>query len=121
MDSKDVAVLGRRMVADALLAQGAISNDSSEGRRPVLRVRGRGRDLIVRVSTRRGGDWQTSIAYLGADTSYWRPLRNLLSAADRDLHHRLVDLGRRAGIGDDISAIRVWDIVCWMHARKSGI
>ncbi|MGO1338539.1 MAG: DUF6308 family protein, partial [Cellulosimicrobium funkei] len=36
---------------------------------------------------------------------------------DRALHRHLVSLRDEAGIGDDISALRVFDVVVWMHHR----
>ncbi|MGO1239805.1 MAG: DUF6308 family protein [Cellulosimicrobium funkei] len=38
-------------------------------------------------------------------------------AHDRALHRHLVSLRDEAGIGDDISALRVFDVVVWMHHR----
>ncbi|MGW9416974.1 DUF6308 family protein [Cellulosimicrobium funkei] len=49
--------------------------------------------------------------------SFWEALRAELRADDRALHRHLVSLRDEAGIGDDISALRVFDVVVWMHHR----
>ncbi|MGO1333472.1 MAG: DUF6308 family protein [Cellulosimicrobium funkei] len=47
----------------------------------------------------------------------WAPPRADPRAHDRALHRHLVSLRDEAGIGDDISALRVFDVVVWMHHR----
>ncbi|MET7132644.1 DUF6308 family protein [Cellulosimicrobium sp. MI9406] len=49
--------------------------------------------------------------------SFWEALRAELRADDRALHRHLLSLRDEAGIGDDISALRVFDVVVWMHHR----
>jgi len=49
--------------------------------------------------------------------SFWEALRAALRADDRALHRHLLSLRDEAGIGDDISALRVFDVVVWMHHR----
>ncbi len=57
---------------------------------------------------------------VGAPDSYWESLRRALGADDRALYNRLVRLRTTAGIGEDISAIRVFDIVVWMLGRAEA-
>ncbi|MGO1341166.1 MAG: DUF6308 family protein, partial [Cellulosimicrobium funkei] len=49
--------------------------------------------------------------------SWGPPPRAPPPAHDRALHRHLVSLRDEAGIGDDISALRVFDVVVWMHHR----
>ncbi|WP_251149765.1 DUF6308 family protein [Cellulosimicrobium sp. Marseille-Q4280] len=49
--------------------------------------------------------------------SFWEALRAALRADDRALHRHLLSLRDEAGIGDDISALRVFDVVVWMQNR----
>lgn len=46
--------------------------------------------------------------------NFYRNLRAALTADDRRLHARLIEIRDDAEIGDDISAIRVFDILAWM-------
>lgn len=49
--------------------------------------------------------------------SFWEALRNALNADDRALYKHLESLRDEAGIGSDISILRVFDVVVWMHYR----
>ncbi|WP_264029290.1 DUF6308 family protein [Cellulosimicrobium sp. SH8] len=49
--------------------------------------------------------------------SFWDALHAALRADDGALHRHLLSLRDEAGIGDDISALRVFDVVVWMHHR----
>lgn len=49
--------------------------------------------------------------------SFWDALRAALRADDRALHRHLLSLRDEAGIGDDISALRIFDVVVWLHHR----
>ncbi|PRZ08602.1 hypothetical protein BCE75_101278 [Isoptericola sp. CG 20/1183] len=51
------------------------------------------------------------------DGSFWTWLANALRADECALHRHLLSLRREAGIGDDISALRVFDVVVWMEHR----
>ncbi|MET8690992.1 DUF6308 family protein [Streptomyces bauhiniae] len=60
---------------------------------------------------------------LGRPPHFWLPLHTALRADDHALHHTLLDLRKRAGIPETVSALRVCDIVLWMaHAKdhKAG-
>src|SRR5699024_10431972 len=50
----------------------------------------------------------------GAQWTFWH---ESLTAHDRSLHEYLLSLRAEAGLADDISALRVLDIVVWMHYR----
>jgi hypothetical protein len=54
---------------------------------------------------------------LGAPTDFWASLRETLAADDQALHRRLLNIRDEAGVGDDVSALRVFDVVCWMLAQ----
>ncbi|MEU6386474.1 DUF6308 family protein [Streptomyces bauhiniae] len=51
---------------------------------------------------------------LGRPSHFWLPLRTALRADDKALHHTLLDLRKRAGVPETVSALRVCDIVLWM-------
>ncbi|WP_127360471.1 DUF6308 family protein [Actinacidiphila soli] len=48
---------------------------------------------------------------------FWEPLRCTLRADGQHLHERLLKIRAESGIGDDISPLRVFDIVVWMHGK----
>lgn len=50
----------------------------------------------------------------GAQWTFWQ---EALTACDRSLHEHLLSLRTEAGLPDQISALRVLDIVVWMHHR----
>jgi hypothetical protein len=56
-------------------------------------------------------------AALGGEHYFWEPLRGSLRADGAALHHRLLAIRDQAGVGTEISAIRVFDIIAWMDAR----
>ncbi|MBD5785055.1 hypothetical protein IF650_02570 [Cellulosimicrobium terreum] len=49
--------------------------------------------------------------------SFWEALHASLRAEDRGLHEHLLSLRAESGIGDDISALRVFDVAVWMEHR----
>jgi hypothetical protein len=50
---------------------------------------------------------------------HWEPLRQTLRADD--LHPRLLELRERAGLGPEVSALRVLDVVTWMEGKSAGM
>lgn len=54
---------------------------------------------------------------VGAPDGFWQALNSDLRADDNDRHHKLLDIRAQSGIGEDISALRVFDIVTWMPGR----
>ncbi|MGA5650098.1 DUF6308 family protein [Streptomyces seoulensis] len=51
---------------------------------------------------------------LGSPSHFWLPLHTALRADGNALHHTLLDLRKRAGVPETVSALRVCDIVLWM-------
>jgi hypothetical protein len=54
---------------------------------------------------------------VGAPKSYWIALNNDLRVKDKALYRQLLAIRDAAGIEDDISALRVFDIVTWSIGR----
>ncbi len=54
---------------------------------------------------------------VGKPDSFWLGLRAALRADGRGLQERLVRMRTQAEVGDDISAIRVFDVVAWMSGK----
>ena len=48
---------------------------------------------------------------------FWLPLRDWLAADDRANHKHLESLRSQAGLGQDISALRVFDVLTWMTGK----
>jgi len=51
---------------------------------------------------------------VGAPKEFWRALNSDLREADNARHGKLLDIRAQSGIGEDVSALRVFDIVTWM-------
>jgi len=49
--------------------------------------------------------------------NFWLPLHAWLVADERANHHHLEDLRSLAGLGDDISALRVFDVLAWLTGK----
>jgi len=49
--------------------------------------------------------------------NFWLPLHAWLVADERANHHHLEYLRSLAGLGDDISALRVFDVLAWMTGK----
>ncbi|MEV6655019.1 DUF6308 family protein [Streptomyces sp. NPDC051219] len=49
------------------------------------------------------------------DNTFWAALRQALQADEMALYRQLLRLREKAGIGDDIAALRVFDVIAWMH------
>ncbi|WP_030348556.1 DUF6308 family protein [Streptomyces sp. NRRL S-1022] len=49
------------------------------------------------------------------DHSFWAALAAALRADGGALHDRLLRLRDKAGIGEDIGVLRVFDVIAWMH------
>lgn len=48
------------------------------------------------------------------------PLHKSLAADGRELHDRLIRLREQAGLPEQVSALRVFDVVCWMEGKTGG-
>ncbi|MDX2850926.1 DUF6308 family protein [Streptomyces sp. PA03-3a] len=55
----------------------------------------------------------------GNDLSFWTDVRAALRADDRKLVRHLETVRDLAGIGDDITVLRVLDTMAWMHGKDS--
>ena len=51
---------------------------------------------------------------------FWEPLRRRLRADDAALHRRLLRLRDQAGLSPSVTALRVFDVVCWMEGKDRG-
>ncbi len=51
---------------------------------------------------------------------FWEPLRQALRANDAALHRRLLRLRDKAGLSPSVTALRVFDVVCWMEGKDRG-
>jgi hypothetical protein len=51
---------------------------------------------------------------------FWEPLRQQLRANDAALHRRLLRLRDQAGLSASVTALRVFDVVCWMEGKDKG-
>lgn len=54
---------------------------------------------------------------VGHPKRFWAALNEDLRADDGALHQRLLDIRHQSAIGEDISALRIFDIVTWMPGR----
>lgn len=50
---------------------------------------------------------------------HWEPLR--LALRDDGLQERLRELHARAGLGPEVSALRVLDVIAWMEGKAAGV
>jgi len=51
---------------------------------------------------------------------FWEPLRQELRANDAALHRRLLRLRDQAGLSPAVTALRVFDVVCWLEGKEKG-
>jgi hypothetical protein len=57
---------------------------------------------------------------LGTETQHWDPIRRALIADDGALHDRLERLRGLAGLPEEVTALRVLDVLAWMQGRRSA-
>lgn len=55
-----------------------------------------------------------------ADHSFWAALAAALRADNGAFYDQLVCLRGKAGIGEDIGVLRVFDVIAWMHQARRG-
>jgi hypothetical protein len=55
----------------------------------------------------------------GIEYYHWEPLRQALRTDG--LQDRLLDLRQGAGLGPEVSALRILDVVAWMEGKAAGI
>lgn len=58
---------------------------------------------------------------VGRPKHLWLALQTALARDDRALHQRLLAIRDDAEVGEDISPLRVFDVVCWRYATRQGI
>ncbi|OIK01070.1 hypothetical protein BIV25_05910 [Streptomyces sp. MUSC 14] len=54
------------------------------------------------------------------DHSFWASLAAALRADNGTFFNQLVHLRRKAGIGEDIGVLRVFDVIAWMHQGRQS-
>ncbi|WP_249353645.1 DUF6308 family protein [Rhodococcus sp. USK13] len=57
---------------------------------------------------------------LGTERSHLNPVREALRADDAAVHHRLLSIREEAGLPEEISALRVFDVIAWMDGKNRG-
>ena len=76
--------------------------------------------LLARKRPRLFPIWDSVIGKV-TDTDgqpFWEPLRRALR--DQQLHQRLLALRTNAGVPSSVSALRVFDVVCWMEGKTTN-
>lgn len=58
---------------------------------------------------------------LGTKKKHWEPIRQALQPEAGNLHERLMSLHDRAGVPEQVSALRVLDVVTWMEGKAAGL
>ncbi len=65
--------------------------------------------------------WDSVIGgVIQAGDYFWEPLRQELRANDAALHRRLLRLRDRADLSPSVTALRVFDVVCWIEGKDRG-
>lgn len=78
--------------------------------------------LLARKRPRLRPIWDSVVSELtGTRESQWEPLRVALRADDRKLHRRLLRLRTSAALPEQVSALRVLDVICWMEGKSKGL
>ena len=55
---------------------------------------------------------------LCTERAHLNPVREALRADDGALHRRLVSIRKKAGLPEEISALRVFDVIAWMDGKN---
>lgn len=74
--------------------------------------------LFARKRPRLRPIYDSVVATVIHSQDIWEPLRRLLTEQN-DLHPRLLRLREQAGLTDDVSALRVFDVVAWMEGSAA--
>ncbi|UNN05025.1 DUF6308 family protein [Rhodococcus opacus] len=65
--------------------------------------------------------WDSVVSQvLGTVRSHLNPVREALRADEAALHHRLLSIREGAGLSDEISVLRVFDVIAWMDGKNRG-
>ncbi|WP_306303787.1 DUF6308 family protein [Rhodococcus wratislaviensis] len=66
--------------------------------------------------------WDSVVSQvLGTERAHLNPVREALRADDGALHYRLLSLRKEAGLPEEISALRVFDVLAWMDGKNRGL
>ncbi|MFV9459969.1 DUF6308 family protein [Rhodococcus sp. NM-2] len=78
--------------------------------------------LIARKRPRLYPIWDSVVgAVLGTERSHLNPVREARRADDGALHRRLLSIRKAAGLPEEISALRVFDVIAWMNGKNRGL
>nr|WP_231138045.1 DUF6308 family protein [Rhodococcus opacus] len=78
--------------------------------------------LIARKRPRLYPIWDSVVSQvLGTERSHLNPVREALRADDGALHRRLLSLREEAGLPEEISVLRVFDVIAWMDGKNRGL
>ncbi|GCE37841.1 hypothetical protein Rhow_000725 [Rhodococcus wratislaviensis] len=78
--------------------------------------------LIARKRPRLYPIWDSVVSQvLGTERAHLNRVREALRADDAALHHRLLNIRDTAGLPEEISALRVFDVIAWMDGRSRGL
>ena len=76
--------------------------------------------LFARKRPRLRPIWDSVIEAVIESPTLWEPLRVALRQDDGALHERLLRLHRDAHLPDEVSPLRVFDVICWKEGKKLG-
>lgn len=81
-----------------------------------------GSKLLARKRPRLFPIWDSVISEVTATTDkpFWEPLRLELRKDDGWLHERLRKRRHEAGLPEAVTALRVFDVVCWMEGKSKN-
>ncbi|AHK35671.1 hypothetical protein OPAG_08304 [Rhodococcus opacus PD630] len=75
--------------------------------------------LIARKRPRLYPIWDSVVSQvLGTERAHLNPVREALRADDGALHRRLLSIRKEAGLPEEISALRVFDVIAWMDGKN---
>lgn len=74
--------------------------------------------LFARKRPRLRPIYDSVVAEVIESTSLWEPLRATL-VSQPELHARLLSLREQANLPDEVSALRVFDVVAWMEGKRA--
>ena len=78
--------------------------------------------LLARKRPRLVPIWDAVVAKVtGTEVDQWVPLWAVLAQDDRALNERLLRLRETAGLPGQMSALRAFDVVCWMEGKGKGL
>ena len=77
--------------------------------------------LLSRKRPRLRPIWDTVVAAVtNTRKQQWEPLRVALREENKALHRRLLRLRQAAGLPGEVSALRVFDVMCWREGKDRG-